>query len=337
MVTGAAGFIGSRLALHLAQRGHTVYACDWADDSGCTPLEPDPNSTASRLRAARMAAVRQASGVHWQRLDVAHPSALLDWMASVRPERVIHLAAQAGVRHSMQAPQDFVASNLVGFANVLLACHRHQVARLLYASSSSVYGMRSEAPFDETDRTDRPQSFYAATKQANEAMAFSFHAQYGLQSLGMRFFTVYGPWGRPDMAPYLFAQAIRRQKPVTLFAAGELMRDFTYVDDTVAAVTALALHEHRWQGAEVVNVGHQRPIRVIDFVQVLSDLLQTSPLIEHAPMQTADVALTCASESRLLHLVDAWPDTPLREGLGQFVQWLEGWDPLGHGHPSTQA
>jgi UDP-glucuronate 4-epimerase len=139
------------------------------------------------------------------------------------------------------------------------------------------------------------------------------------------------------MAPYLFAQAIRRQKPVTLFAAGELMRDFTYVDDTVAAVTALALHEHRWQGAEVVNVGHQRPIRVIDFVQVLSDLLQTSPLIEHAPMQTADVALTCASESRLLHLVDAWPDTPLKEGLGQFVQWLEGWDPLGHGHPSTQA
>jgi UDP-glucuronate 4-epimerase len=164
-------------------------------------------------------------------------------------------------------------------------------------------------------------------------MAFSFHAQYGLQSLGMRFFTVYGPWGRPDMAPYLFAQAIRRQQPVTLFAGGELMRDFTFVDDTVAAVTALAQHEARWQGAAVVNVGHQRPIRVIDFVQVLSDLLQTRPLIEHAPMQTADVALTCASESRLLSLVDAWPDTPLQEGLGQFVQWLEGWDPLGNRQP----
>lgn len=328
VLTGAAGFIGSRLALHLASQGHAVHACDWADEQGCTPADSQPDTVLARLRAGRLQALRQTPGIHVRQLDIAQPGAFAQWVGGLRPAVVIHLAAQAGVRHSMQAPLDFVAPNLIGFSQVLHACHQHGVARLLYASSSSVYGMRDNAPFREQDRTDRPQSFYAATKQANEAMALAYHAQYGLQSLGMRFFTVYGPWGRPDMAPFLFAQAIRRQKPITVFAGGELMRDFTYVNDTVSAVAALADAQARWSGATVVNVGHHRPVSVNTFVHTLAGQLGMEPVIEHAPMQKADVALTCASEERLLSMIGEWPDTPLQQGLGWFVEWLEGWDPL---------
>lgn len=282
----------------------------------------------ARLRRGRMDKLRQTPGICLTKLDIAEPGVFADWLSQLRPGLVIHLAAQAGVRHSMQAPLDFLAPNLVGFAHVLHACHLHGVKRLLYASSSSVYGMRESGPFSEDDRTDRPQSFYAATKLANEAMAQAYHVQYGLQSLGMRFFTVYGPWGRPDMAPFLFAQDIRRQRPITLFAEGRLMRDFTFVGDTVAAVVALASPQARWEGAAVVNVGHHRPVSVNSFVQSLASALGMTPIIEHAPMQKADVQLTCASEARLLDMVGHWPDTPLPMGLQQFVHWLEAWDPL---------
>jgi UDP-glucuronate 4-epimerase len=327
-VTGAAGFIGSSLALFLARQGHQVHACDWADPTGCTPLDNPSDSTPARLRVERLRILAQTPGVHLSHFDLAEPGAFSAWAAKCQPDVVIHLAAQAGVRHSMQAPLDFVAPNLIGFAHVLDACHRQGVRRLLYASSSSVYGMRESAPFLEEDRTDRPESFYAATKQANEAMAMAYHAQYGLRSLGMRFFTVYGPRGRPDMAPFLFAQAIRRQEPITLFAKGELLRDFTYVDDTVAAVAALAGPEAIWEGATVVNVGHHRPVSVNHFVTCLADQLRLAPVITYAPMQKADVKLTCASETRLLSMIGQWPDTPLEAGLSQFVNWLQEWDPL---------
>ncbi|MFM1818289.1 MAG: hypothetical protein RL364_1149 [Pseudomonadota bacterium] len=327
IITGAAGFIGSRLALHMARHGHQVHACDWADAHGCTPADKDPQGTQARLRAGRIAQLLQTPGIHLSELDIAQSGAFSDWISTRPANAVIHLAAQAGVRHSMQAPLDFVAPNLCGFAQVLQACHMHGVPKLLYASSSSVYGMRDNAPFVEEDRTDRPQSFYAATKQANEAMAMAYHAQYGLQSLGMRFFTVYGPWGRPDMAPFLFAQAIRRQQPITLFAGGELLRDFTYVDDTVAAITALAGAQASWSGATVVNVGHQRPVSVNAFLACLAAELGQQPIVEYAPMQKADVRLTCASETRLLSMISRWPDTPLQHGLAEFTRWLQRWDP----------
>lgn len=327
VVTGAAGFIASRLALHLAREGHTVHACDWANPQGCTPMDPDPASVLARLRAGRLQALAAQPGIQFRQLDLAAPGAFADWIAPLQDPIVIHLAAQAGVRHSMQAPMDFVAPNLVGFANVLHACHLQGVKKFLYASSSSVYGMRDNAPFLEDDRTDAPQSFYAATKQANEAMAYAYQSQYGLNSLGLRFFTVYGPWGRPDMAPFMFTQSIRKKQPITLFAEGQLRRDFTFVDDTVAAVVKLSQSEV-WSGATVVNVGHHRPVKVIEFVNTLADVLGQPPQIQYAPMQKADVALTCASEERLLGLIGDWPDTPLREGLQQFVDWLRGWDPL---------
>jgi UDP-glucuronate 4-epimerase len=328
IVTGAAGFIGSHLALQLARQGHRVHVCDWADGKGCTPVDADPLSAGARLRSGRLSALQKTPGISLTQLDIAQPGAFNEWMAEVRAEVVLHLAAQAGVRHSLQAPLDFLAPNLTGFAHVLDACRLHGVKRLLYASSSSVYGMRESGPFFEDDRTDRPQSFYAATKLANEAMAQAYQVQYGLQSLGMRFFTVYGPWGRADMAPMLFAQAIRRGQPITLFAQGQLLRDFTFIDDTVAAVLALARPGARWEGAAVVNVGHHRPVSVNHFVGCLADALGVVPIIRHAPMQKADVQLTCASEARLLAMIDHWPDTTLAAGVQKFVNWLQVWDPL---------
>ncbi|NDC60756.1 MAG: NAD-dependent epimerase/dehydratase family protein [Betaproteobacteria bacterium] len=245
-----------------------------------------------------------------------------------QPDTVVHLAAQAGVRHSMRAPLDFVTPNLVGFARVLDACHQHQTPRLLYASSSSVYGLRSQIPFVETDRTDQPQSFYAATKQANEAMAFAYHAQYGMGSIGMRFFTVYGPWGRTDMAPFLFAQSMRRRQPIQLFGQGKLLRDFTYVADIVEAIGKLVSVQGDLAAAEIVNMGHQRPVEVNTFVEILAKHLKVEPIVEFAPMQAADVALTCASEDRLLGMIGSWRETPLALGLGEFIEWLQAWDPL---------
>ena len=228
----------------------------------------------------------------------------------------------------MQAPMDFVTPNLVGFSHVLDACHRLEVPRLLYASSSSVYGMRSQVPFVESDRTDQPQSFYAATKMANELMAYAYHSQYGMASLGMRFFTVYGPWGRTDMAPFMFAQNIRRGLPIKVFGEGKLRRDFTYVDDIVEAITGLVARPSLVAGADIVNMGHQRPVEVNAFIDLLAGHLKRQPIIEYAPMQVADVALTCASEDRLLGMLGSWRETPLDKGLEHFVQWLQDWDPL---------
>jgi UDP-glucuronate 4-epimerase len=191
-----------------------------------------------------------------------------------------------------------------------------------------VYGLRNQVPFVETDRTDQPQSFYAATKQANEAMAYAYQVQYGMGSIGMRFFTVYGPWGRTDMAPFMFAQRMRRQQPIQVFGEGKLRRDFTYVGDIVEAISKLVAMNGTLTQADIVNMGHQRPVQVQEFIALLAKHLKVQPIIEYAPMQPADVALTCASEERLLSMIGQWSDTPLDQGLGHFVDWLHSWDPL---------
>jgi UDP-glucuronate 4-epimerase len=326
LVTGAAGFIGSQLLEHLRLLGHQVAGCDVLSLEGTGPSPADPLLT--RLRKARLAEFSTRSGIPYFQIDIGAEDAFSQVLSQWQPDTVVHLAAQAGVRHSMQAPLDFVTPNLVGFARVLDACHRHQTPRLLYASSSSVYGLRSQVPFMEADRTDQPQSFYAATKQANEAMAYAYHAQYGMGSIGMRFFTVYGPWGRTDMAPFMFAQSMRRHQPIKLFGEGKLLRDFTYVADIVEAIGKLVSPVDKLTAPDIVNMGHQRPVEVNSFVQLLAKHLKVEPIIEYAPMQAADVALTCASEERLLRMIGDWRETTLDQGLGHFVQWLESWDPL---------
>ena len=326
LVTGAAGFIGSQLLEHLRLLGYQVAGCDVLSHEGTGPSPADPLLT--RLRKARLAEFATRSGIPYFQIDIGAEDAFSQVLSQWQPDTVVHLAAQAGVRHSMQAPLDFVTPNLVGFARVLDACHRHQTPRLLYASSSSVYGLRSQVPFMEADRTDQPQSFYAATKQANEAMAFAYHAQYCMGSIGMRFFTVYGPWGRTDMAPFMFAQSMRRHQPIKVFGEGKLLRDFTYVADIVEAIGKLVSPVDKLTAPDIVNMGHQRPVEVNSFVQLLAKHLKVEPIIEYAPMQAADVALTCASEERLLRMIGDWRETTLDQGLGHFVQWLESWDPL---------
>ena len=329
LVTGVAGFIGSHLVKSLHALGYAVAGCDKVDPhSGLAGAADSADPFLARLRKDRLQACVTLLGVKYFQIDMGQADAFASVVAQWQPDTVVHLAAQAGVRHSMQAPMDFVTPNLVGFSHVLDACHRLQVPRLLYASSSSVYGMRSQVPFVESDRTDQPQSFYAATKMANELMAYAYHSQYGMASLGMRFFTVYGPWGRTDMAPFMFAQNIRRGLPIKVFGEGKLRRDFTYIEDIVEAITGLVAQPSPVAGADIVNMGHQRPVEVNAFIDLLAGHLKRQPIIEYAPMQVADVALTCASEDRLLGMLGSWRETPLDKGLEHFVQWLQDWDPL---------
>jgi UDP-glucuronate 4-epimerase len=328
LITGAAGFIGSRLAEHLNALGYEVLGCDIYNFRNQFFDVGDSNHLVlQRLRFDRIAYFLQRNQIQYQSIDLSDHGAVLKMFESFQPDVVVHLAAQAGVRHSVKSPMDFVKSNLNGFANVLDACKKMEVPEFLYASSSSVYGARTDAPFKETDRCDTPESFYAATKIANEAMARAYFAQYKTTSLGLRFFTVYGPWGRLDMAPLLFAQKMRKKQPIQLFGDGLLKRDFTYVGDTVFAVSRLIELGISGHGVDVVNVGHSNPIQVTEFVNILSECLGIEALIELAPMQVSDVPMTCASDHKLLKLIGEWPHTSMKDGLTEMAKWLLNWQP----------
>ena len=320
LVTGAAGFIGAHVAAELARAGHRVTGVDNFN----TYYEP-------RLKQDRVAALLQPLGVPCQRQDLCDGAATRELIVKGSFDAVIHLAAQAGVRHSIKAPADYIQSNLVGFANVIEACREAGVPHLLYASSSSVYGNRTDAPFRESDRVDRPASLYAATKIANELIAHTYASIHGLRSTGLRFFTVYGPWGRPDMAYFSFSRRIRAGQPITLFAEGQLLRDFTYIDDIVDAVVGLLNAPAPAAAAkesDVYNLGHHVPVTVNDFVRTLEAALGLKAIIEYGPMQPGDVPVTCADDGRLRERIGDWATTPLDVGLGRFARWIEGWEPV---------
>ncbi len=322
LVTGAAGFIGAHTSAALARAGHRVVACDNFNDYYPVALKHD-----------RVAALLTPLGVTVEPLELSDTEATRAFFERSGCDVVLNLAAQAGVRYSVQNPMAYVQSNLQGFGSVLEACRHSGVKHLLYASSSSVYGWRDEGAFSEDDRTDTPMSFYAATKKANEGMAYATAKVHGLPVTGLRFFTVYGPWGRPDMAYWSFSQAIRRGQPIKLFAEGRLLRDFTCVDDVVDALGRLIERgapgpDAHGAPAELFNVGHRQPVQVVDFVRTLEDALGRKAVIEFAPMQTGDVPTTCADPSRLIAAIGPWSATPLDQGLPQFVRWLEKWDPI---------
>ena len=328
LITGVAGFIGSRLAEHLNALGYEILGCDIYNFRNQFFDVGDSNHLIlQRLRFDRIAHFLQKNQIQYQSIDLSDHGAVMSMFESFQPDVVVHLAAQAGVRHSVKSPMDFVKSNLNGFANVLDACKHCEVQEFLYASSSSVYGSRTDAPFKETDRCDTPESFYAATKIANEVMAQAYFAQYKTPSLGLRFFTVYGPWGRLDMAPILFAQKMRKKQAIQLFGDGLLKRDFTFVGDTIFAITRLIELGVSRQGVDVVNVGHSNPIQVTDFVKILSECLGIEPVIELAPMQVSDVPLTCASDHKLVKLIGEWPNTSMKDGLTDMAKWLVNWQP----------
>ena len=319
LVTGAAGFIGAHVAARLRHLGHEVVGCDNFNDYY------DP-----ALKRARVGQLLDASGVPCEALELADPASVRALFQRLNPSRVVHLAAQAGVRYSITHPEAYVQSNLVGFANVLEACRHGTVEHLVYASSSSVYGDRADPPFSEIHPTDSPVSLYAATKKANEVMAHAYSHLYGQRATGLRFFTVYGPWGRPDMAYFSFAEKILAGKPLPVFGGGTLQRDFTYIDDIVEGVVRLVLSDVA-SGAplhEVFNIGNHQPVSVLRFIETLAKLLGIQPALEMLPTQPGDVTITCADVDKLRARVGFEPSTSLEVGLPRFVHWFRQWKGL---------
>ncbi|KAB7769173.1 NAD-dependent epimerase/dehydratase family protein [Xanthomonas maliensis] len=309
LVTGAAGFIGAYTCRALAARGEAVVGLDNYNDYY------DP-----QLKRDRVAAL--CPGVDIRALDLTDRAGLIALFEQIRPTAVVHLAAQAGVRYSLQNPHAYVDSNLVGFVNVLEACRHHGVQHLVYASSSSVYGDSATPPFSEDQRVDQPRSLYAATKAANELMAHTYAQLYGLHATGLRFFTVYGPWGRPDMAPLLFSRAVLAGRPIEVFNHGKMQRDFTFVDDIVAGVLgALDTPSDAPLPHRVFNLGNHTPVELEHFIDVIAQAAGRPAEKRYRPMQPGDMVRTMADTRRAQEAFGFDPSTPVDRGLPLVVDW----------------
>ena len=315
LVTGAAGFIGFHLVQRLLGRGDEVVGLDNLSDYYSVAL-----------KEARLAQVR-SDRFRFVRMDLADRAALPALFAAERFDAVVNLAAQAGVRYSVENPWAYVDSNVVGFLNVLECCRHYPVRHLVYASSSSVYGGNEKTPFSEEDRVDNPVSLYAATKKSDELMAGCYAHLYGIPATGLRLFTVYGPWGRPDMSPMLFASAILAGKPVKVFNHGDMLRDFTYVDDIVEGMVRVL--DRVPQKHEVFNIGCSNPVRLMDFISELERALGREAEKIMLPMQPGDVYQTYADTTKLERELGYKPRVMLREGVDRFVAWyLSDQNPL---------
>lgn len=329
LVTGVAGFIGMHVATRMLARGDEVIGIDNLNDYY------DP-----ALKHARLAQLAQFADFRFEKLDIADAEALHAYFKREQPQRVVHLAAQAGVRYSLTHPQAYFQSNLLGFGNMLEACRQNEVEHLVYASSSSVYGANTRIPFSEQHNVDHPVSLYAASKKANELMAHSYSHLYGLPTTGLRYFTVYGPWGRPDMSPWLFTSAILQDQPIQVFNHGEMLRDFTYIDDivegTVRVVDKLASAEigshsqqtHSTGSAapyKVFNIGNHTPVKLTAFISTLEKVLGKHANQILCPMQAGDVLATCADVSALQDWVGFEPNTSLEAGLANWVKWYKAY------------
>ena len=332
LLTGAAGFIGAHCALRLLREGHRVVGIDNFNDYY------DP-----ALKEARLEWVRQQAGdFPLLRLDLANPEAAASVFEDYRPEVVIQLAAQAGVRYSLSNPRAYLSSNIDGFLNILEGCRAHPVEHLLYASSSSVYGANQRTPFSVHDNVDHPLSLYAATKKANESMAHTYSHLFGIPCTGLRFFTVYGPWGRPDMSPIRFAQAIMAGTPLPLFNHGHHQRDFTYIDDVIESLVRLLdkpPHANpQWDRLRpdpassmapwrLYNIGGHAPVELLDYLAILEKHLGRRAQVEMLPLQPGDVPDTCADVSDLQRAIDFQPRIGLDQGVANFVAWFRDYYP----------
>ena len=325
LITGVAGFIGFHVAERLLAQGHVVVGLDNLNDY-----------YEVSLKLARLARIESRPNFRFIRLDLADRAAMAELFAREKFERVIHLGAQAGVRYSIDNPHAYADANLVGHLNVLEGCRQNGVGHLLYASSSSVYGLNRKTPFSTSDSVDHPVSLYAATKKANELMSHSYAHLYDLPTTGLRFFTVYGPWGRPDMALFKFTQAILAGHPIDVYNQGDMRRDFTYIDDIAEAVvrlmTVIPTRNPDWtvesgSPAEscapyrVYNIGNSQPVQLTEFIHELELALGVSAKMNLLPMQPGDVLETSADTSALAAAIGFKPHTPLADGLARFVGW----------------
>ncbi len=316
LVTGSAGFIGHHVSRSLLSAGHQVTGLDNFNDYYAVQLKRD--------RHAIIAGLPGFTGVE---MDLCNADGINTLFQTQRFDAVCNLAAQAGVRYSLTHPHVYEQSNLQGFLNILEACRHARVPRLVYASSSSVYGGNTKLPFSESDPVDRPISLYAATKRANELMAHTYTHLFGLQTVGLRFFTVYGPWGRPDMAMWLFADAMLKGRPIQVFNHGNMQRDFTFVEDIVSGVIA-SLTVPTLDPYEVINLGNHRSEPLMDVIRILADALKIKPRLEMAPMQPGDVPATYADIDRARRKLGFNPQTPVSEGIPRFVAWYRDYHRL---------
>ncbi len=308
LITGAAGFIGYHLALHLKARGDFVIGLDNFNSYYDFQLKRD--------REIQL----QAEEIEILHADIRDRDLLQLALLRHGITHVVHLAAQAGIRHSLSEPDDYVASNLHGFVSVLEACRRFPTIKLIYASSSSVYGLNKKNPFSVDDKTDQPANLYGATKKANEAMAHAYHHLYGLPVTGLRYFTVYGPWGRPDMAYYRFTQHIANGQPIQVFNAGRMRRDFTYIDDIVRGTTAAI---DLGAKCEIFNLGNNRPVELLDLISLIETHLKKKAIKEMLPMQPGEIEETCADIEKSAALLNFRPAVPLELGIPRFIEWYQ--------------
>lgn len=335
LVTGAAGFIGSKLAYRLSQRGDEVIGLDNMNDYYDVRLKfgrLEECGIISRSKRFIDGSTRESvlfPNYRFIKMDLADRGQMDELFKASQFDAVVNLAAQAGVRYSITNPYSYLDSNLVGFMNVLECCRNNNIKHLVYASSSSVYGMNDKVPFSEDDRVDNPVSLYAATKKANELMAHSYSKLYGLPCTGLRFFTVYGPWGRPDMAPMLFATAISRGEPIKVFNNGNMSRDFTYIDDIVEGTIQALDHTPVAENCpnavpwKIYNIGCSNPVQLMDFISEIESALGVEANKVFLPMQQGDVLKTYADTSKLERECGYRPSTTLHEGIGRFIEWFK--------------
>ena len=329
LVTGAAGFIGSTLALKLLERGDSVCGIDNMNDYYDV-----------RLKEARLQRIKDHRHFEFQKLDIIDREAMAELFQKQKFDAVMHLAAQAGVRYSITNPQSYIDSNLVGFGNILEGSRHSGVKHLAFASSSSVYGANTKLPFSEHDNVDHPVSLYAATKKANELMAHSYSHLYDLPCTGLRFFTVYGPWGRPDMALFKFTKGILEGDPIPVFNHGKMIRDFTYIDDIVEGVVRVidrpASPNPDWSGKtpdsatsyapyRIYNIGNNQPVELMRYIEVLEQSLGKKAKLEMLPMQDGDVPATYANTENLENEVGFRPRTSVEHGIAKFVEWYKSY------------
>ena len=318
LVTGAAGFIGFHLSRRLLEAGVQVAGIDNLNDYY------DPS-----LKESRLAILRQFPQFTFVKGDIADRDTVEKLFTDFAPDIVVNLAAQAGVRYSIDHPRSYIDSNIIGFFNVLEACRHHPVEHLLFASSSSVYGNQEKTPFATTDPVDHPISLYAATKKSDELMAFTYSHLYGIPATGLRFFTVYGPYGRPDMASFKFANLIRQGQPIKVYNNGDMLRDFTYVDDIVQGIVNMLCNPPAPMGGKetarykIYNIGNNKPVRLMDFITTLEKALGRTAEKEFLPMQPGDVYQTYADVSELERDFGFRPATDIATGLARFAQWYK--------------